>query len=132
MNFDYVRSPDPFLAQRTGARLAPETRCAGHDESVVFVALYGNRRTQRDQTQDRLDFLIPRCALASLVGMVTAQIQDEDGEAAAAAFLDQINQRARHFTAPVREMSAAGRLCCQAGFRTGGAEHTCGREAGSA
>ncbi|WP_432032759.1 hypothetical protein [Streptomyces antibioticus] len=131
MKFDYVTSPDPFVARRTGARLDPDTRCQ-HDDPVTFIALYGNRRTQRGRPEDRLDILVPRCALASLVGIITAQIRHEEGEAAAAAFLDQAEAHATAHAAPLQEMRAAARDCCEAGFRTGGAEHTCGREAGSA
>ncbi|MFF0598079.1 hypothetical protein [Streptomyces antibioticus] len=131
MNFEYVKPDDPFIADRVGACLEPDARCQ-HDHPVTFLGIYGHRRTQPDQTEERLDVVMTRCALASLAGLVTAQIAHDEGEAAADAFRDQIDAYARRYTAPVREMSAAGRLCCQAGYRTGGTEHTCGRTADTA
>jgi hypothetical protein len=123
MKFAYIRSSDPYVTDQTGARLEPGTRCESHDEPAVFIALYGDRPAAH-----RFDVLVPRCVLAELVGTITAQILHEEGETALADFRDQVDARVRALAAPLREIREAARDCCEAGYRTSGAEHTCGRE----
>ncbi|MFK0155390.1 hypothetical protein ACIQVK_25355 [Streptomyces sp. NPDC090493] len=123
--FDYIKSDDPYLVTNSGARIDAGALCE-HGQAAVFVALFGNLLSQPDESTRR-DTIMPRCVLAQLFGAIHAQILHEEGEAALQAFRDDTDSHVQASLTALQEMRAQARDCCEAGFRTGGSEHTCGR-----
>ncbi|MFE3855286.1 hypothetical protein ACFXPN_29660 [Streptomyces griseorubiginosus] len=123
--FDFIKTTDPYVVGNTGARVDTDAFCA-HGQAAVFLALFAHRRSQPDQ-HERLDAFVPRCVLAELIGAVQAQIRHDEGADAARAFRAEADAHAEASYAALAEMHTQARDCCEAGFRTHGTEHTCGR-----
>lgn len=125
--FRYVPAPASgiLLATQAGIGIAP-IRCQDHDELAVSVDLEGTRVTRTGPgTQDQVGLVVPRCVLASSIGSLLAQIDHYEGANAARAFLDAVHAAQARAQPQMADLARAGRDCCDAGFRTGGREHTC-------
>ncbi|MET7982541.1 hypothetical protein [Streptomyces sp. NPDC005281] len=125
----YVNPDKTFFANRSGVRVEQHLHCA-HGDSSLFLALYGAYDHQGDDTA-ALYVALPRCAFAEMIGSVYAQLRHAEGEAALADFQDAIQQSVQKFATQIERMYEQRRDCCEAGFRTNGAEHTCGRTDGT-
>ncbi|MER6532998.1 hypothetical protein ABT215_04085 [Streptomyces sp900105755] len=128
--FKILKPGDYFIARNAGVQTVPEARCE-HGQAALFLVLFGRRRSQTENADQRLHVLMPRCVMAEAIGALQAQILHAEGESALQEFLDEIATHAADSTKDIEQLHAQGRDCCEAGFRTNGSEHTCGRnEAG--
>lgn len=125
--FDYITSDDPFVVCQSGTRLTPAVEC-GHQDPGFFVVLFGQPMSQaKAQGHQRIDTAMGRCALADLFGSIQAQILHREGEDALKAFQAAVTHHTDASLAALKDIHAQQRDCCEAAFRTGGREHTCGR-----
>ncbi|MFH9011215.1 hypothetical protein ACH4C6_07545 [Streptomyces sp. NPDC017943] len=125
VNFQFVNPTDMLLVHQTGVQNTPDSFCT-HGQPAVYLLLIGSHRSQPTKTE-RVNALVPRCALAEAIGSLQAQIRHQEGETALQAFHDEVTAHTEEKTAALEELARRQRDCCEAGFRTDGAEHTCGR-----
>lgn len=115
-----------FYVTGGGAGLSSDYPCS-HGNPAVSLHL----TSDLDGTTEDIGILLPSCMAPQLFGAALAFIQVYSGSDAAdefvtsmLAFRDQaLPTVAEHRTT----LRAQGRGCCEAGFRTGGREHTCRR-----
>lgn len=124
-HFELIRPQNLLIIGNTGVQTAPEATCE-HGQPAVLLALFGTRRSSPGQ-QQRVDALMPRCILAQFVGSLQSQILRTEGEDALQQFRDEITTATTAAAAAYDQLHEQRRDCCEAGFRTNGAEHTCGR-----
>lgn len=124
--FKFFTPGDYFLARNAGVQIVPEARCE-HDQAAFFLVLFGRHRSEAAAADQRLHTLMPRCVLAEAIGALQAHILHAEGEGALKEFLDEAAAHATVSLAGLEQLHAEGRDCCEAGFRTNGSEHTCGR-----
>lgn len=125
--FEIIRPHNPFIVCNTGVQIADEARCE-HGQSAVMVSLLGNYHSKpRTHGHERLDTVLPRCVIAELLGTLQTQILRSEGDAALQEFLGDIAEHAAAADTAMQLLHDQGRDCCEAGFRTHGREHTCGR-----
>jgi hypothetical protein len=134
--FSYTAGVPPFIAQGTGLSLQPAVPCNhGHPAvDLEFVGWQyelnsssGPTSQAADAREERRRVFVPRCTTADLFGTLLAHIAHYESPAAAAEFLDSVNEHRAEAEARLASLAAEKRDCCVAGFRTGGREHTCGR-----
>lgn len=123
--FEIVRPHNPFIVCNTGVQIADEARCE-HGQAAILVCLIGEYLT-KGSPHDRLDTVLPRCVIAELLGTLQTQIRRGEGDAALQEFLDDVAEHAAAADTAMQLLHAQARDCCEAGFRTHGREHTCGR-----
>lgn len=124
-HFQIIRPENMLLTHNTGVQITPEATCE-HGHPAVYLVLLGAYRASPDQDA-RVHALVPRCVLAELVGSLQAQIRRDEGEDALQQFRDDIAAHTEESAAALEELHQQRRDCCEAGFRTNGTEHTCGR-----
>ena len=129
-HFEIVRSRNPFVVGNTGLRIAEDARCE-HGQTAVFISLIGRYAQQTTGGHEHLDTLLPRCVIAELVGNLQAHIRRTEGTAALQEFLDDVADHGAAADTALDLLHTQARDCCEAGFRTHGAEHTCGRNEAS-
>jgi len=124
--FKILKPRDYFMTNNTGLQIAPEARCE-HDQAAIFLVLFGKFRSQPGQPELALHALLPRCVMAEAIGALQAQILREEGETALQQFQDDVDTYTDDSCAALEQLHIDQRDCCEAGFRTNGREHTCGR-----
>lgn len=125
-HFEIVRPRNPLIVCNTGVQLAKHAQCV-HGQHAVLVSLIGRRQSHSPGTHERLDTVLPRCVLTELLGALQTQIRRTEGTEALQDFLDEIAEHAAASDTLLDALHTQGRDCCEAGFRTHGTEHTCGR-----
>lgn len=123
-HFKMIKPGDLFVTHNTGLQITEEAHCA-HGQAAVMLILFGQYRS--GQGAERIDAMLPRCVLAEMVGSLHAQILRDEGAASLQRFRDDVATYAEESTAALEQLHRQHRDCCEAGFRTNGAEHTCGR-----
>lgn len=123
--FKIIKPDDEFIVQNSGTQITDTAVCA-HGQAAALLVLFGYNHSQRGHTR-RLDALMPRCVLAELLGSVQAQILRHEGEDALQQFRAEIDAHTQTSARDLEELHTQRRDCCEAGFRTNGTEHTCGR-----
>ncbi|WP_030949948.1 hypothetical protein [Streptomyces sp. NRRL S-146] len=123
-HFRMIKPGNLFLTHNTGLQIAEDAHCS-HGQAAVLLILFGHYRS--GQGAERLDAMLPRCVLAEMVGSLHAQILRDEGPDALQHFQDEVAIYADQSAAALAELHTQRRDCCEAGFRTNGAEHTCGR-----
>lgn len=123
--FEIIRPRNLFIVGNTGVQIARDASCE-HGQHAIAVSLFGRHLSQDGHTK-RLDTVLPRCVIAELFGTIQAQISHDEGDGALQAFLGDVAQQAERSRVAMERLHNQGRDCCEAAFRTGGREHTCGR-----
>ncbi|HET8970469.1 MAG TPA: hypothetical protein VFN19_05360, partial [Candidatus Nanopelagicales bacterium] len=124
-HFELIQPDDLLVISNTGVQAAQDATCA-HGQTAVLLVLFGAYRSHPDDAQ-RIHSIVPRCILTDMIGSLQAQILHDEGEAAARQFQDEITEAATAAAAALEQLHQQQRDCCEAGFRTNGTEHTCGR-----
>lgn len=117
-----IRSVPParlFHVTNAGAGVDPDHRC-GHGSPSVVLHLFSDH----DGTPEDLGVLLPACAAPGLFGAAIAAVAASGGPAAAQGFISKMFSA---YEEAGRAIAERVRACCEAGFRTAGREHTCGR-----
>ncbi len=126
MDISHTPPSRRFYATGGGAGLSSDHPCR-HGNPAISLHLTSNR----DGSAEDIGILLPSCMAPQLFGAALAFIQVYSGSDAADEFVTSMlafRDRALPAVAENRaELRAQGRGCCEAGFRTGGREHTCGR-----
>jgi hypothetical protein len=126
-DFKFIRPHNPFIVCNTGVQIAGEARCE-HGQPAILISLLGDYLSRpRTHAHERLDTVLPRCVIAELLGTLQSQIRRTEGDAALQEFLDDIAEHTAAADTAMNLLHAQARDCCEAGFRTHGREHTCGR-----
>lgn len=125
---DLPALPEPrcFHTEAAAARLTREAVC-DHGGGSVLLHLFGTL----DGDSEALDVLLAPCKLPALFGGVLALLEANSGSVKADAFVRHMfkarDQAADEITAQrAAKARALESACCEAGFRTGGSEYTCG------
>lgn len=124
-NFEFVPITNAILANNAGLSLDPKARCT-HGEAAVGIRFFVQGAGPGQQRH--VDVVVPRCAMADLIGTLTALVHLHEGDAAAEKLAQDIATSTQKATDMLGPLHAAGRDCCQAGFRTNGREHTCNQK----
>jgi hypothetical protein len=120
--------PEPartFHVETAGAGLSPETLCSHGGGSLLF-RLFGTL----DGKDEALAVHFSPCIAPALFGAVLAFVETNGGSDTADKFLRIMLEARDQVSADIlaqRDERAAvlESACCEAGFRTGGTEHTC-------
>lgn len=126
MHLDRRPTSPPFFANNCGVSLAPESPCA-HGDVAFALHFLGAWDPAARRAGAEVDVLLPRCVAAQVTGALAAWITYHEGDQAAEAFMDQARAAFHTVLGKLRDLEAQGRDCCEAAFRTGSREHTCGR-----
>ncbi|WP_392967254.1 hypothetical protein [Streptomyces sp. LN245] len=120
--------PEParsFRVETASASLSPEPVCS-HGGGSVMLRLFGTL----DDDAEALTVLLPPCQTPRLFGAVLALVEANGGPDGADAFVRVMFDARDHAAADITarraaKASALESACCEAGFHTGGSEHTC-------
>ncbi|MEU9134638.1 hypothetical protein AB0D33_01485 [Streptomyces sp. NPDC048404] len=120
--------PRAFHTEAAAARLTPEAVC-DHGSGSILLHLFGTL----DGAPDALNVLVPPCKAPALFGGVLALIEANGGPDKADRFVRLMFEARDRAAATITAQRAAKAralesACCEAGFRTGGSEHTCGSD----
>lgn len=123
------RADHYLLAVRAGAGVDPRHHCE-HDDPVLALVLVagGTCPCHPDALTGELQALVPVCAATDMIGAALASLRAEQGSAAADAFVKRMFEAYEEATRNLLRLKTQGRTCCEAGYRTGGREHTCGSQ----
>ncbi|MFG2515986.1 hypothetical protein [Streptomyces sp. NPDC048584] len=124
-HFELVQPDDLLVISNTGVQTAQDASCE-HGIPAVLLVLFGAYRARPHDAQ-RIHTIVPRCVLTDMIGSLQAQILRDEGQAAVRQFQDEIAAAATTSAAALEQLHQQQRDCCEAGFRTNGTEHTCGR-----
>ncbi|MFI5685861.1 hypothetical protein [Streptomyces sp. NPDC051636] len=115
-----------FLATNGGIGLTFNHLCS-HGSPLLSLHLFNEQNIPPED----IGILLPSCLAPDLFGAALAHIEASGGPAAAEEFLAQLlkaKERALETLATSQpEPRSPESPCCEAGFRTLGREHTCGR-----
>jgi hypothetical protein len=117
-----IRSTPParyFHATTGGAGVDPEHRCGHGTPSIVLHLISGH-----GDSAEELGVLLPACLAPDIFGAVMATLAAAGGPAAAEEFIQKMFAA---YEQAVHTIAARTSACCEAGYRTAGREHTCGR-----
>lgn len=123
--FTWFRTGSAPLLTRTGGVGTSNAAMCSHGQRVLRLVLFG-AYADRPARQRRVEALLPRCVAAQLLGALQATIRRDEGEEALQRFLEDV---ARADEEAARRLATVHN-CCEAGFTTNGAEHTCDRAGG--
>ncbi|CUW29660.1 hypothetical protein [Streptomyces reticuli] len=119
-----------FLATNGGVGMNFAHRCA-HGSPAFSLHLYD----ERDFPPKDIAILLYSCLAPELFGVALAHMELAGGSEAGAEFVKEMfaaRDRAREaLLAHLAERRDPDAPCCEAGARSQGREHTCGRSAGS-
>ena len=124
-NFEFVPINNAILANNAGLSLDPKAKCQ-HDEAAIGIRFF--LQGDSDPERQHLDVVVPRCTMADLIGTLTTVVRLQEGDAAAEKLAHDIELGVQKATELLGPLVAAGRTCCQAGYRTNGSEHTCSKD----
>ncbi|MEU3600900.1 hypothetical protein ABZ714_19575 [Streptomyces sp. NPDC006798] len=132
---DFRLVPTPataLLATQAGVGIASVLKCQ-HQQASVDLHFIGTRLngarpgTGSGRARAEAAIVVPRCVLADTFGALLAQLEHYEGPAAVEEFLGAVYAAQDRIEPQMTALAEQRRDCCDAGFRTGGREHTCTR-----
>ncbi|MFF3928611.1 hypothetical protein [Streptomyces hirsutus] len=122
-----IRITEPsrlFAVTRSGAGLSFEHPCT-HGAPALSLHLF----SEQGETTEDIGVLLPTCVAPDLFGAALAFVKAGLGADAADQFVTDMlaacDEATERIDARRAEHKAVHDACCEAGFRTGGSEHTC-------
>lgn len=122
-HFEHFSPGGHLRVTKAGAGIAPHSRCS-HGEPGIFLHLVDDH----DGRTQEVTAVLASCTAPAVFGAALASIEHHSGGQAAAEFLATLFATRDRTLDQLRSVV----LCCEAGFNSGGREHTCDPAAPSA